>query len=381
MRRWDDGWLHSLQDLIAVLECEHRLHLEHLVAAGVAARPPAGVSATLELVAEHGDAHERSALAQLRRVAQGEVVEISRPGRARENIERAAQQTLEALADQVDVVYQGALLVDGFYGYADFLVSIDPSTGRPLVDQATGRRRYEPVDAKLARSARPAALLQAGCYADALVRLGQPMPSKVHVWLGSDRIESVAAADVLPLVREYRERVLARLRTEPVAPVPGWGDARPACATCSWTVRCEEGRRSAQDLSLVARIRRDQVHRLHREGRSSCSRATGSTSRCRTPCGRPTSCTPPSCGGPRRPRRQGWSRSARSWGCCSTDGAGLLHEVSWLLGLHGSMMPDRCTPPRPAARTDRGVWAVMPAQGESSPSLRWASASTSRHIF
>ena len=59
-----------------------------------------------------------------------------------------------------------------------------PATESDVFDEATGRRRYEPVDAKLARTARPTALLQAAAYADALIALGHPAPQRVHLWLG-----------------------------------------------------------------------------------------------------------------------------------------------------------------------------------------------------
>ncbi|MEH3078784.1 MAG: TM0106 family RecB-like putative nuclease [Quadrisphaera sp.] len=49
-------------------------------------------------------------------------------------------------------------------------------------------------------------------------------------------------------------------------PEPLWADARPACGTCPWAPVCETGREDARDLSLVAGIRRDQVHRLRERG-------------------------------------------------------------------------------------------------------------------
>ncbi len=122
------------------------------------------------------------------------------------------------------------------------------------------------MDTKLARHAKPTALLQLACYADALVRLGRPVPRQVHLWLGDGRRQAVPTADVLPLAREYRERVLAELRQEPAAPLPLWGDARPACATCRWGTHCADGRREARDLSLVAGMRRDQTARLRSGG-------------------------------------------------------------------------------------------------------------------
>ncbi|TXR55453.1 TM0106 family RecB-like putative nuclease [Quadrisphaera setariae] len=303
MRRTAGGWWHSPRDLMAALECDHRLRLEHAAHSGLLQRPPVPLDGSLELVAQHGLEHERDALAALKALVAprgGRVVEITAPqddetGPSDPVASTAAAMTRAALDAQVDVVHQAALVVParagdplggGFLGFADFLVSVDLVTGEPVLDEATGRRRYEPVDAKLARTARPTALLQTAAYADALVALGHPVPQKVHLWLGGapgGRVASERAADLLPLVAEYRERVLAQLATSgPVTPGPSgdvpsgadpsvlpeplWADARPACGTCPWAPVCETGREDARDLSLVAGIRRDQVHRLRERG-------------------------------------------------------------------------------------------------------------------
>jgi len=270
------AWWHSPRDLLAVLECDHRLRLEHAATSGVLPRPPAAADGSLDLVAQHGLVHEQEALEALRALVArrgAELVEIAAPGLGDDAVLTAGGLTRAALEAQVDVVYQAALVVPpagggpgGFLGYADFLTSVDLVTGEPLLDEATGRRRYEPVDAKLARTARPSAVLQAAAYADALVGLGQPQPREVHLWLGTGTVESVSAADLLPLVAEYRERVLAQQAGEAVVPEPAWADARPACDTCVWAPHCGAGREEARDLSLVAGIRRDQVHRLREAG-------------------------------------------------------------------------------------------------------------------
>ena len=263
MRRFGQTWLYSPRDVLAVLECEHRLKLEHAAAHGLVQRPPKGADATLELVKAHGMRLEHAVLEQLTGTL--DVVTIDTPGHDDIALLAAAEATQAAMDAGVPVIYQAVLLVDGFLGYADFLLGVDIATGEPLRDEH-GRQMYEPVDTKLARHAKPTALLQLACYADALVRLGRPVPRQVHLWLGDGRRQAVPTADVLPLAREYRERVLAELRQEPAAPLPLWGDARPACATCRWGTHCADGRREARDLSLVAGMRRDQTARLRSGG-------------------------------------------------------------------------------------------------------------------
>jgi len=257
VRQFGQTWLYSPRDVLAVLECEHRLRLEHAAAHGLLKRPPHGDDATLELVKTHGLRHEQAVLEELR--ARFDVVAIDTPGHDDSALFDAAEATQAAMDGGAAVIYQAVLLVDGFLVYADFLLGVDFDTGEPL-------GRYEPVDTKLARHAKPTALLQLACYADALVRSGRPAPHQVHLWLGDGSREAVPAADVLPLAREYRVRVLAELRSEPAAPQPLWGDARTACGTCRWDAHCADGRREARDLSLVAGMRGDQISRLRTAG-------------------------------------------------------------------------------------------------------------------
>lgn len=322
MRQFGHMWLYSPRDVLAVLECEHRLKLEHAAAHGLVERPPQGDDATLELVKAHGLRHERAVLDELREAF--DVVTIDTPGHDELALIDAGKATEAAMNAGAPVIYQAVLLVDGFLGYADFLLGVDLATGAPLCDEQ-GRQLYEPVDTKLARHAKTTALLQVACYADALVRLGRT-PRRVHLWLGDGAREVVPAADVLPLAREYRERVLAQFGQDATAPVPLWGDARPACGTCNWQDHCADGRRAARDLSLVAGMRREQIVRLRAGGLSTVDALAGAGDDLR----------PPSMGG------DTWAR-LRAQAALQVSGATSsppLHEVFDPTGLALLPAPD-----------------------------------------
>ena len=71
-------------------------------------------------------------------------------------------------------------------GIADFLVRVDNPSGDAC--------SYEPVDAKLARTeAKPGHVLQLCFYADALRAATGATPERLHIWLGSGRIESLVS--------------------------------------------------------------------------------------------------------------------------------------------------------------------------------------------
>lgn len=233
----DCSAMHTPSDLADLLECDHRSLLNRAFAAGLpgAPRPETGPD---PLAAKHGKAHERATLDRLRR-ERPDVVEI-------EFGNTAADATAEALRSGAQVVH-GAVFRDGdFSGRADFLV-------------LDNEGRYEVHDTKLARHARPAAVIQLTAHADALRRGGWPVGPNMHLLLADGTTRTFRVGDFLPLLHRLRDR----LRAQPVAlPERLWSDQRPACAGCGFAQHCATGREADRDLSLVAGMRADQRRKL-----------------------------------------------------------------------------------------------------------------------
>ncbi|GGP63022.1 TM0106 family RecB-like putative nuclease [Saccharothrix coeruleofusca] len=239
----DGRLVHSPADLVDLLECEHRSTLSLAAALGLPGAP-VGEPQRDTLAAKHGLQHEQAILERFRE--RHAVVEIPQPAPTHEALTLAARQTREAIAAGAPVIYQGVFYEDGFHGRADFLVATD--------------RGYEPHDAKLARHATPAAVVQLTAYAHAL---GEHAGPATHLLLGDGSTRTFRAADFLPVVRD----LLARLRAKrPALPERLWDDERPACATCRFSRHCAEGRERDRDLSLVAGIRADQRRKLAAAG-------------------------------------------------------------------------------------------------------------------
>ncbi|MFT7838901.1 TM0106 family RecB-like putative nuclease [Saccharothrix sp. BKS2] len=246
-----DGHLvHSPSDLVDLLECEHRSRLSLALSRGVPGAPvPEEQRGTL--AARHGLAHEQAVLERFR--ARGEVVEIPQPAPTHEALVAAAARTAAAIADRAPVIYQAVFYADGFHGRADFLVA----------GEHDGAHCYEPHDAKLARHATPAAVVQLTAYADAL---GPHAGPRMHLLLGDDTTRTFRVADFRPLVRDLTARLRVRLAEPAVLPARLWDDERPACATCRFARHCAGGRERDRDLSLVAGIRADQRRKLTAAG-------------------------------------------------------------------------------------------------------------------
>jgi uncharacterized protein len=243
MQRRNGETLFSPSDLNAFLECEHLTQLELAVAAGELERP-ADENPQADLVKRKGDEHEGAYLAALLAESR-EVVTIAHDW----DLEVAAQATREAMAAGAEVIYQACFVDGGWRGFADFVER-----------QPDGL--YEVVDTKLARHSKPAYVLQLCFYSEQVARIQGSLPERMHVVLGTHERESLRVADFLAYYHRVRERFVRAVDAGiDVYPLPV-----SFCDRCDFKQRCDERWRTDDHLSIVARMGRDQVRRLEREG-------------------------------------------------------------------------------------------------------------------
>jgi uncharacterized protein len=251
MRLRSDGTLQlSPSDLTAHLACAHLTTLGLRVARGEMERPRLESPHT-DLIRRKGQEHEAAYLAGLE--AQGRsVVRIPTFDDPDFDAEEARRQTDEAIrAGTAEVIYQPSLVSeDGVWrGFADFLERL-PSGG------------YEPVDTKLARSAKPGHVLQLLYYAEQLARLqGRPV-EHVHVENGLGARETFRCADFEAYYRRVRERFGAALADEPAT--YGWPCGH--CGICDFRRVCWQQRVDDDHLTLVAGMRRGHAEALAASG-------------------------------------------------------------------------------------------------------------------
>src|SRR5204862_5460517 len=103
--------------------------------------------------------------------------------------ETARDATVAAMRDGAEIVYQATFARDGWRGRADFVVRVEEPSGM-------GAWSYEPHDTKLARSAKPAAVLQLAWYAGEIAAIQERLPERLHVVLGTRDLETYRPADV-----------------------------------------------------------------------------------------------------------------------------------------------------------------------------------------
>ena len=245
----------SATDLIGYLACDHLATLELGRIEGLWERPPDRADdPTVKLMQEHGDRHEREYLERLR-ADRKSVREISKEELRTPDQLRAAQaETLAAMEDGVDVIYQATFFDGRWRGHADFLVRVETPS-------RLGSWSYEIADTKLSRRVKAAAIIQMCVYAEGLERLQGTQPEHVHVVTGDGTSHPHRLADYSAFFRtakrRFETRVFGNGNTPPTYPEPV-----DHCAVCVWYPMCMDRRRKDDHLSLVAGMSRLHEERL-----------------------------------------------------------------------------------------------------------------------
>jgi predicted RecB family nuclease len=272
----------SATDLVGYLACEHLTALERAAMHGLVAKPMR-VDPELEIIRKRGFQHEQRYLVDLR--TQGRtIVEIPRheEDERGERLRRQAAETIAAMRDGADVIFQATFFDGTWLGYADFLLRVD-DPDRP---SSWGTWHYEVADTKLARHVKAGAVLQICSYVDQLTRLQGVRPDRMHVVLGGSARETAVLRcdDYLAYYRAARTRfesaVLGSEAAPAAPPVYPPTDSYPEpvdhCAVCRWAPECEARRRADDHLSLVAGISARQRRALAGRGIGTLTALAGS---------------------------------------------------------------------------------------------------------
>jgi predicted RecB family nuclease len=245
--------VYSATDLVGYLACHHLTTLDRAVLYDRLGRPRR-YDDDLDVLRQRGTEHEQRYLRELE--AKGKVSVDVRSGETEyaARVEHETAATLAAMAQGVEVIYQGTFFDGTWLGHPDFLVRVD-DPDRP---SKLGTYHYEVVDTKLARTAKAGAILQICSYVDQLTRVQGVEPTWMYVALAGSahRTEAFRVADYMAYYRAVRRRFEAAVKLElaslyPLATAP---DPVEHCDVCRWDDHCKQLRRSADHLSLVAGI-------------------------------------------------------------------------------------------------------------------------------
>ena len=260
MQLYDGRILYSATDLNNFLACGYLTTLE-LDRLREGLPRPARENDETALLSRLGDEHEARYLARLR--AQGrDVAEIDRSA----PLETAVRETIEAMEQGREIIYQAAFLDGEWMGRADFLRRV-PNDG--LAPGARWDWHYEVEDAKLARHTEPYFLLQLCYYSEHVARIQGVVPAQMYVILGDQSVHAFRHADFSAYYREVKREFERRLNDGTAATYP-----LPVefCGLCEWRPSCDKRWTADDHLKLVANITSLQTARLNDAGIATLAR-------------------------------------------------------------------------------------------------------------
>ncbi|MBG0738951.1 TM0106 family RecB-like putative nuclease [Paeniglutamicibacter antarcticus] len=253
-RKAPDDLILSASDIVAGSVCEFAAVRNLDVRLGRIPAPVLEEDAMGTLTAALGDKHEAKVLGLLRdEFGPSRVYEVPPPRTFdRAGLQARHRETIQALQEGYEVIYQGCFFDAGFHGRADFLILQEDGT-------------YAVFDTKLARSAKAGALMQLAAYADQLRNAGIPVHTDGHLILGSDETTSHPLPESVPVFNAARDRLRAVLEAHRLASLPSsWGD--PRWTTCLKCADCKAEMDAADDLMLVRRMNKSRRAKLMRAG-------------------------------------------------------------------------------------------------------------------
>jgi len=250
MQKRDNKLLCSASDLVNYLECEHLTTLDLIDLDTPLPRTQDDDQS--KLIQAKGYSHEAEFLATLSG-RHSNVIDIAALGG---NLEQKVENTLKAMHDGHEIIFQATLTDQNLIGHADFLRKVP----RP---SALGSWSYEVLDTKLARSAKAKFIIQLGFYS-ALVSKAQGLdPLQMHVVLGDRTEVAYRCADYSRYLNLVNHQFLDRIKGSVVETYPMPCEK---CDLCKWSGLCEERRHKDDHLCQVANISRLQIKKLESNG-------------------------------------------------------------------------------------------------------------------
>jgi predicted RecB family nuclease len=233
----------SATDIASFLACRHTATLARAESKNEIAKP-FFKDPTVDLLRKLGLEHEQQYLRKLTDTDGLAIAQITVDAIWKD----AVAETVQALHEGVDAVYQATFLDGPWGGRSDFLVRVN--TPSPL-----GSWSYEVVETKLARSTKATAVVQLCFYSELLSRIQGVEPQWMHVVLGG-----TAAPERFQVQRyiAYFRKVRSEFEKAWKIETDTYPEPMEHCNVCSWFSLCDTRRRDDDHISFVAGISRNQ---------------------------------------------------------------------------------------------------------------------------
>lgn len=260
MRKHSGQILYSPSDLITYFSSPFSSWMDRYFLENPSAVTPDEKTEDEKLIAQTGDQHERTILEEFKASTAG-LVEVPK-----NDLAAARAKTISAINSKAPIVYQAALEMAGFAGFADFL-KLDASG------------RYQVWDTKLARSAKPYYAIQLCCYSEMLSPLvGNRMPEKFGIILGSKEQIEFRFEDFIHYYRRIKNDFLA-MQNNFSGNIANRPEPLPRADHGRWTSHAEAFFTDSDHLVKVANITVGQIKKLKKSGIAKMAELAASTGR------------------------------------------------------------------------------------------------------
>lgn len=236
----------SPTDLANHISCHHITYLNKQYAQKLISRPKQE-NRLLDLLRQKGLEFEENYLSSLKSKGLS-VLEIM------QDDANAAEKTIQAMHDGVDVIYQARLVEEGIWeGWSDFLIKIPGSS-------QLGAWEYEVVDTKLASKTRAGTILQIALYSERIGAIQGKMPEKMYVQKPEGPID-FRVDDYIAYVRLIKKKLATALTTD----FTSYPEPIEHCEICSWFTLCNKQRRADDHLGFVAGMGNSQIKEVRKQ--------------------------------------------------------------------------------------------------------------------
>jgi uncharacterized protein len=239
MQKTSSGILLSATDLSFFLGCNHASWLNLQEVHGLIKAPPLRFDASLKALQDKGQEFEAEYIEKLKSTG----IKVATINKA-----DAREETIRAMKEGVDIIYQARLEYDVWVGWADFLVKVD----KPSI---FGGWSYEVEDTKFARETKAGAILQICLYSYMLGNIQGFQPEYMYIKTPEER-QPYRVDDYIAYFRLMQRKLLAAIsqNTEVTYPHPV-----EQCAICRWWLMCNDRRRKDDHLGFIAGMGAAQI--------------------------------------------------------------------------------------------------------------------------
>lgn len=243
MRKIENNLILSATDLANHIHCNHLTELNKK-AVNKELKKPSYENRLLEILQEKGKDFEKQYLTDLiSKENKVYCIDIKKP--------HPFQNTIKAMEEGYDYIYQARLCDNNWQGWADFLIKV-PTPSK------LGNWSYEVIDTKLTSNTRIGTILQIAMYSDILEKIQGILPEHMHT-ITPEGKNSYRVADYLSYYSFTKKRFEKAIQTENLT----YPEPCAHCDICDWWEHCNKIRRNDDHLTFVAGLGNSQRKELN----------------------------------------------------------------------------------------------------------------------